>query len=99
MLVTVNAVVPRPTRLHKHYRCVQYSWIADQRDSHKKTICQRTRRGTTIPRPPLKSSQQGEFRSAWYIFVKFIFDLLIVETNENMAPTRYTRQIWIRLVE
>ena len=46
-----------------------YSWIANQRDAHKKSISQATRRVTTIPRPPLESSRQGEFRSEWSIFV------------------------------
>ena len=32
-----------------------YSWIADQLSAHEKLICQRTRRATTIPRPPLKA--------------------------------------------
>ena len=31
---------------------------------------------TTIPRPPLENSQQGEFRSAGYIFVRSIFALV-----------------------
>ena len=33
-----------------------YSWIANQRDTHEKLICQQTRTVTTIPRPLLKSS-------------------------------------------
>ena len=69
-----------------------YSWIADQQDAHKKLICQRTRRFTTLLRPPLVYSWRGESRSAWYVFVKFILYLLIFETSENM-------QIQIRLVE
>ena len=66
----------------------RYSWIADQRDAHKKSICQRTKRVTTLSRPPLESSRREEFRSARYIFVTFIFDLLIFETSENMPPTK-----------
>ena len=46
-----------------------YSWIADQRDAHEKLICQRTRRVTIIPRPPLESSRRGEFRTFDYIFL------------------------------
>ena len=65
-----------------------HSWIVDQQDAHEKLICQRTRRATTIPRPPLESSRRGESRSAWYTFVNHIFDLLIFETSETMAPTK-----------
>ena len=46
-----------------------YSWIADQRDAHELLICQRTRRVTTLSRPPLESSRQGESDSVWSIFV------------------------------
>ena len=35
----------------------------------QKIICQRIRRATTLLRPPLESSRQGEFRSAGSIFV------------------------------
>ena len=48
-----------------------YSWIADQLHTHTKN-CQQTRRATTIPRPPLEKSRQGEFRSASHIFVQTI---------------------------
>ena len=51
--------------------CKWYSWIADQLSAHKKLICQRTRRTTTIPRPPLESSWREKIRSTWYIFVRF----------------------------
>ena len=66
----------------------EYSWIADQRDAHEKSIFRRTRRVTTIPRPPLENSWQGRFRSAWYIFVKFIFNLLFFRVCENRVPTK-----------
>ena len=65
----------------------------------QKLICQQTRRVTTIPRLRMKSSRQGESKSARYIIVKIIFDLLIFETSKNMRPQKHTRQIWIRLVE
>ena len=48
---------------------IVYSWIADQRHSHEKSICQRTRRVTTLSRPPLESSRRGESRSVRSIFV------------------------------
>ena len=48
---------------------IEYSWIADQVSAHEKSICRRTRRVTTIPRPPLKSSRREEFRSIRTIFV------------------------------
>ena len=60
---------------------IYYSWIGPPVETHKKSICRRTRRVTTIPRPPLESSRRGESRSAWYIFVKFISGLLIFETS------------------
>ena len=47
----------------------RYSWIAFSVDAHKKLIWQRTERATINPRPPLKSSRRGEFRSEWSIFV------------------------------
>ena len=65
-----------------------YSWIAVQRLTHQKSIRQHTRRATTIPRPPLEISWQGEFRSAVTIFVKFIFGVLFFETCENRVPTK-----------
>ena len=64
-----------------------YSWIADQRDTHEKLICQRTRRATTIPRPPLGNSRRGEFRSAGFILWS-LFDLLMFKTSENMSPIK-----------
>ena len=45
-----------------------YSWIANQRDTHEKLICQQTRSAKTIPRPPLGSSRQEKSRSSGYIF-------------------------------
>ena len=51
------------------YEAVEYSWNTDQRDAHKISILQATRRVTTIPRPPLESSRRGEFRSEWSFFV------------------------------
>ena len=50
-------------------RRILYSWIADQRDEHEQLICQRTRRITTIPRPPLERSRRGRFRSFRSIFL------------------------------
>ena len=46
-----------------------YSWIGPLVYTHDKSICQRTKRATTNPRPPLESSRQGEFRPAGTIFV------------------------------
>ena len=46
-----------------------YGWIADQRHAHTKSICQRTVRATTLSRPSLESSWQGESRSIRTIFV------------------------------
>ena len=48
---------------------ILYSWIADPQDAHEKLICRRTRRATTLLRPPLESSRRGESRSDRTIFV------------------------------
>ena len=48
---------------------MQYSWIGRPIWADKKLIYRRTRRVTTIPRPPLESSRRGEFRSSGSIFV------------------------------
>ena len=66
----------------------EYSWIADQRHAHKKSIFRQTRGVTTLPRPPLESSRLGESRSAVTIFVKSIVGVLFSETYENMAGTK-----------
>ena len=60
-------------------------------ETHEKSIAGRTRRATTIPRPPLESSQRGESKSALTIFVKFIFDLLLFETSEYRVPTKIVK--------
>ena len=65
-----------------------YSWIGPLVETHEKSICRRTRRVTTIPRPPLKSSRQGESRSTGYIFLWSFFDLLFLKTSENRIPTK-----------
>ena len=46
-----------------------YSWIANQRHAHEKSIFRRTRRVTTLSRPPLESSRRGESDSVRSIFV------------------------------
>ena len=46
-----------------------YSWIGRPIRADIKLICQRTRRATTLLRPPLESSRRGEFRSSGSIFV------------------------------
>ena len=78
---------------------LSYSWIAHQLHIHEKSICLRTRRVATVPRPPLESSRRREFRPAWYISVKFIFDLFFRLTFQILPRQRYTSQIRIRLVE
>ena len=53
-----------------HFFCKNdYRLIADQWDALGKSIFQQIRRGKTIQRPPLESSQQEKNRSALYIFV------------------------------
>ena len=66
-------VVRNIESLRNHQK--KYSWIGPPVATHKKLICQQTERIATIPRPPTKISRQGESKSAWYIFVKFIFSL------------------------
>ena len=68
-----------------------YSWIGPPVDAHNKIIYRRTRRVTTIPRPPWESTRRGESKSALTIFVKFIFDLLFFETSEYRVPTKIVK--------
>ena len=49
-----------------------YSWIGPQVETHEKSIPGQTRRTTTISKPPLESSWQGDSKSAWSSFVKVI---------------------------
>jgi len=42
----------------------------------------------TILRLPLESSGRGKSRSAWSIFVKFIFDLFFQNNFPNNAQTK-----------
>ena len=65
-----------------------YSWIERQKYAHKKSIPEKTVRATTIPRPPLESSRREESRSAWSIFVKFIFDPFFQNNFPNNAQTK-----------
>ena len=63
-------------------------------------ICRRTGRATTLLRPPLESSRQGESKSSWYIFVcKHYFWPLFKITFQIMPKQKYTRQIQIFLVD
>ena len=65
-----------------------YSWIGRPIRVDKKIIPEKTVRATTIPRPPLESSRRGESRSAWSIFVKFIFDLFYKITFQIMPKQK-----------
>ena len=85
-------------KLHKQHDA-SYGWIADQQHAHKKSIFQQIRRATTIPRPPLKSSRQGKLRSAVTSFVKPIFGVLFLKHVKTGSQQKWSRQIWIRLVE
>ena len=66
---------------------IQLDWTSNmnrqKNNSWKKNI-----RATAIPRPPLESSRQEESRSAWSIFVKFIFDLFFQNNFPNNAQTK-----------
>ena len=64
------------------------SWIGRPIRADEKSISRRTRRVSTISRPPLESSRQGEFRSAGSIFLWSFFDLLIFKTSKIMVPTK-----------
>ena len=65
----------------------------------EKSICQRTVRATTIPRPPLKSSRQGKFRSSGFHFLWSFVDLLFLKQVKIWSQQKGTRQIWIRLIK
>ena len=54
---------------HSMFQVNTYSWIADQRHAHEKSICQQTRKTTTIPRSPLENSRRETSRSIRTIFV------------------------------
>ena len=69
-----------------------YSWIGRSIRADTKSIYRRTRRVTTLLRSPWESFQQGKIRSAWTIFVEFIFDLLFFETSENRAPPKIVKE-------
>ena len=62
-----------PATQPRHKSKVQLDWTSSI--NTQKSIYQQTRRATTVPRPPLESSWQGESKSALTIFVKLIFDL------------------------
>ena len=53
---------------------------------------EKTVRATTIPRPPLESPWSGESRSAWSIFVNFIFDLFFQNNFPNYAQTKVNHE-------
>ena len=65
-----------------------YNWIGRPIRADKKIIPKKNVRAATIPRPPLESYQQEESRSAWSIFVKFIFDLFFQNNFPNNAHTK-----------
>ena len=50
-------------------------------------------------KPPLESSRQGQSRSAWYIFVNLFLTSQPLKQVKTWPQQKYTRQIWIRLVE
>ena len=50
---------------------VQLDWTSNT--SREKSICQQTRRVTTLSRPPLESSRRGESKSTLTIFVQVLF--------------------------
>ena len=72
-----------------------YSWIGRSIRADTKSIYRRTRRVTTLLRSPWESFQQGKIRSAWTIFVEFIFDLLFFETSEYIqGPNKNSQSIF-----
>ena len=52
---------------------IQLDWTPVH--THEKPISGKTKRATTIPRPPLERSWRKEFKSTLTTFVKFIFGL------------------------
>ena len=65
----------------------------------KKSICQRTRRATTLLRPPLKSSRRGESRSTEYIFLWSFLTSYFLKQVKIWSQQKYTQQNQIRLVK
>ena len=65
-----------------------YSWIGRPKRADKELIYQRTRRVTTLLRPPLESSRREESKYAGSIFVKVIFDLFFQNHFQNNAQTK-----------
>ena len=66
---------------------LQLDWTSSL--SRQKLITGKPIRGTTIPRPTLENSSQGESKSALTIFVKLIIDLFF----QNSFPTIAQRKI------
>ena len=78
---------------------VRYSWIGPPIETHEKLIPGRTRRATTIPRPPLKNS--GRENSD--LPGKFLSDLFLTSffkiTYQIMSEQKRTRKNRICFVE
>ena len=58
-----------------------YSWIGRQKRTHKKLICQRTKRATTDWRPRTKSARQGESIGAAAQALSSFFGKLFMENR------------------
>ena len=65
---------------------LQLDWTSNT--SQQKINSRKNVRATTIPRPPLENSQRGESRSAWSIFVKFIFTSFFKTTFQIMPKQK-----------
>ena len=73
--------------------CVRspYIWIAPPVWARKKNDCRKTERATTIPRPPLENSWQGESKSAWFSFVNVIFGLFFQNNFPNIVKRKIVK--------
>ena len=78
---------------------IQLDWMSSvsrwKIHSKKKNV---TARATTIPRPPMESSRQGESKYFVYIFVWSFFNSYFLSIRKG-SQQKYTRQIWIHPVK
>ena len=87
-LTMTSKIVAERVQLEKN----AYSWIGHPIRADKKIIPEKTVGATTIPRPLLKSSWLRESISDLTILVKSIFNLLFLETSENMVSTKIVKE-------
>ena len=60
--------------------------------AHEKLIPEKYQKAMTNPRPPLEGSWQGKSKSAWTIFVKFIFDMFFHNSFPNIVQRKIVKE-------